>query len=165
MATGKDLPTLCGVCYRRPVVWLLWAEVMAMATDLAGFIGAAVGLNLLFGVHLVPVARLNAVLSLGVLLLQQRGYRPFELAIIAMVRLVALGFAYDLLALSDRMPSVTLAGLVPSFGDGARRWRPGRDRDAAWCTCTARSSWLVGGSRGATGCSGCGRSSVTACSA
>jgi manganese transport protein len=120
VASGLDLPTLCGRRYRRPVVWLLWAqaEVVAMATDLAELVGAAVGLNLLFGVPLVAAVLINAVVGLGMLVLPQHGYRPFELAITALLGLVACGFGYDLLALRHRLPGGVLGGLVPSFGGG-----------------------------------------------
>jgi manganese transport protein len=102
------------------VVWGLWAqaEVVTMATDLAEFVGAAVALNLLFGVPLLPAALINAVVSLAVLALQRKGHRPFELVITAMLGLVAGGFAYDLFVLADRLPGGVASGLVPMFHGG-----------------------------------------------
>ena len=69
---------------------MLWlqAEVIAMATDLAEFVGAAVGINLLFGVPLFPAGLITAVVAFVILGLEQRGYRRFELAIIALLALV-----------------------------------------------------------------------------
>ena len=119
IATGMDLPELCRTYFRRPVSRGLWvqAEIIAMATDLAEFVGAAIGLNLLFGVPLFPAGLITAVVAFGVLALEQRGHRRFELAITALLLLVLLGFAYDLLAVGAQ-PASLAAGLVPSFGGG-----------------------------------------------
>src|SRR5918993_3819058 len=100
IATGMDLPGVGREHFRKPVSRGLWvqAEIVAMATDLAEFVGAAIGLHLLFGVPLFPAGLITAVVAFGVLALEQRGYRRFELAIAALLGLVLLGFAYDLLA-------------------------------------------------------------------
>jgi manganese transport protein len=94
----------------------LWvqAEVIAMATDLAEFVGAAVGLNLLFGVPLFPAGLITAVVAFGILSLEQRGYRRFELAICGLLGIVFLGFAYDL-ATVGADPVAAAGGLVPRF--------------------------------------------------
>jgi manganese transport protein len=121
IATGMDLPELCRTYFRRPVSRGLWvqAEIIAMATDLAEFVGAAIGLNLLFGVSLFPAGLITAVVAFAVLALEQRGHRRFELAITALLMLVLLGFAYDLLAVGAQ-PASLAAGLVPNFaGDGS----------------------------------------------
>jgi NRAMP (natural resistance-associated macrophage protein) metal ion transporters len=121
VATGRDLPELCREHLPRSVSRGLWvqAEIIAMATDLAEFVGAAVGLNLLFQVPLFPAGLITAVVAFGILGLEQRGYRRFELAIAALLGIVLLGFAYDL-ALVGADPSGVAAGLVPHFpgGDG-----------------------------------------------
>jgi len=121
IATGMDLPELCREHFRRPVSRGLWvqAEIIAMATDLAEFVGAAIGLHLLFGVPLFPAGLITAVVAFGVLALEQRGYRRFELAIAALLGLVLLGFAYDLFVVGASGPELA-AGLVPGFaGDGS----------------------------------------------
>lgn len=83
LATGQSLPELCRDRFSRRVNVLLWlqAEVVAMATDLAEFVGAAVGLNLVFGVPLFPAALITALVAFVILDLERRGYRRFELAI------------------------------------------------------------------------------------
>ncbi|MGH3408452.1 MAG: Nramp family divalent metal transporter, partial [Streptosporangiaceae bacterium] len=86
----------------------------AMATDLAEFVGAAIGLNLLFGVPLPAAGAITAVVAFGILALDQRGYRRFELAIGALLGLVLLGFAYDLIAVRPS-PAGIGAGLVPGL--------------------------------------------------
>jgi manganese transport protein len=116
VATGRDLPELCREHFPKPVRYGLWvqAELVAMATDLAEFVGAAVGLNLLFGVPLLPAGLITAVVAFGILALEQRGYRRFELAIIALLAIVFFGFAYDLLSVGAD-PGAAIAGLVPGF--------------------------------------------------
>jgi manganese transport protein len=116
IATGRNLPQLCRENFPRPVTWLLWiqAEVIAIATDLAEFVGAAIALNLLFGVPPFASGLITAAVAFGILALQTRGYRRFELAIAAMLGIVLLGFAYDLLQVDVDVGAVA-AGLVPSF--------------------------------------------------
>jgi len=114
IATGMDLPELCRTHFRRPVSRGLWvqAEIVAMATDLAEFVGAAIGLNLLFGVPLFPAGVITAVVAFGVLALEQRGYRRFELAIAALLGLVLLGFVYDLIAVGAQAGELLAAGII-----------------------------------------------------
>src|SRR3712207_3618682 len=78
IATGKNLPEVCRERFPSPVTLRLWvqAEVIAMATDLAEFIGAALALNLLFGIPLFPAGLLTAVGAFAILELQRRGFRP-----------------------------------------------------------------------------------------
>jgi manganese transport protein len=120
VATGRDLPELCRDQLPRAVSRGLWvqAELIAMATDVAEFVGAAVGLNLLFHVPLLAAGVITAVVAFGILGLQQRGYRRFELAIAALLGLVLLGFAYDL-AVAHASGSQFAAGLVPRLGGSA----------------------------------------------
>jgi manganese transport protein len=117
VATGKDLPELCRDHLPRAVSRGLWvqAELVAMATDLAEFVGAAIGLNLLFGLPLLAAGLITAVVAFGILALDQRGYRRFELAIAGLLGLVLLGFAYDLVAVGVD-PAGIAAGLVPGLG-------------------------------------------------
>jgi manganese transport protein len=117
VATGRDLAQLCREHLPRPVALGLWvqAELVAMATDLAEFVGAALGLNLLLGIPLLPAGLVTAVVALAILALEQRGYRRFELAVVALLGLVLLGFAYDLAAVGAR-PSAVAAGLLPRLG-------------------------------------------------
>jgi manganese transport protein len=116
VATGLDLPELCRVHLPRAVSAGLWvqAELIAMATDLAEFVGAAVGLNLLFHVPLFAAGLITAIVAFGILALEQRGYRRFELAIAALLGIVLLGFVYDLFAVGIS-PAGVAGGLVPSF--------------------------------------------------
>ena len=120
IVTDRNLPELCRDHYPRPVAWGLWiqAEAMAMATDIAEFLGAALGLNLLFGVPLLPAGLITGVIAFALLELQRHGFRRFELAITALLGLVLAGFLYETLKIG---PSASGAaqGLVPHL-DGAR---------------------------------------------
>src|SRR6266542_3350989 len=116
VATGRDLPELCREHFPRAVSGGLWvqAELIAMATDLAEFVGAAVGLNLLFHVPLFPAGLITAVVAFAILALEQHGYRRFELAIAGLLGIVLLGFAYDLVAV--RVAPMDIAtGLAPGL--------------------------------------------------
>jgi len=120
VATGKDLPELCRERLPRPVSRALWvqAELVAMATDMAEFVGAAIGLNLLFGTPLLVAGLITAVVAFAILGLDQSGYRRFELAIIGLLGIVLLGFAYDLIAVHPSAAGIA-SGLVPRFGGSA----------------------------------------------
>ncbi|WP_250007720.1 Nramp family divalent metal transporter [Actinoplanes sp. M2I2] len=117
VATGRSLPQVFRDTFPGPRSWVMWgqAEVVAMATDLAEFVGAAIGLYLLFGMPMPLAAAVTAVLAFALLVLQRRGYRPFELAIGSLLFLICAGFLY----LGLRVPpsaSGSLGGLVPSIG-------------------------------------------------
>jgi manganese transport protein len=116
VATGRSLPELCREALPRPLTWGLWvqAEIIAIATDLAEFVGAAIALNLLFGVPPFAAGLMTAVVAFGILALQTRGYRRFELAIGALLGIVLLGFAYDLSQIHVDTGALA-GGLVPGF--------------------------------------------------
>jgi manganese transport protein len=85
---------------------------MAAATDIAEFLGAALGLNLLFGVPLLPAGLITGVIAFVILELQTHGYRRFELAITALLALIFAGFLYECLRIGPSAPD-SLRGLIP----------------------------------------------------
>lgn len=115
LSTQQSLPELCRVAFPKRANVMLWiqAEVVAMATDLAEFVGAALGLNLVFGVPLFTGGLITAVIAFGILALEQRGYRRFELAIIALLGLLAAGFIYVFFAAGGQDYAGIAGGLVP----------------------------------------------------
>ena len=100
IATGMNLPEVCRERFSRRTSGALWvqAEGIAMATDLAEFIGATVGLNLLFGIPLLPAAVIVAIIAFGILGLQTfRGFRHLEGVIVGLVGVILLGFVYEVI--------------------------------------------------------------------
>jgi manganese transport protein len=117
IATGKNLPEVCRERFPMFVTLGLWvqAEVIAMATDLAEFIGAALALNLLFGIPLFPAGLMTAVGAFGILELQRRGFRPLEAAISALVGVIVIAFAFQMFYAQPEGDRI-LAGLfTPQF--------------------------------------------------
>ncbi|HWG22618.1 Nramp family divalent metal transporter [Actinospica sp.] len=116
IATDRSLPELVRERYPRAVTRAMWvqAEVMAMSTDIAEFLGAALGLNLLFGVPMLPAGLITGVIAFAILGLQMRGHRGFELAVTALLGIVFAGFLFETLRIG---PSVheSLRGLLPGF--------------------------------------------------
>jgi manganese transport protein len=120
IATDRNLPELCREHYPRGVTIGLWiqAELIAMATDIAEFIGAAIGLNLLFGVPLLIAGLITGAITFVLLELQRRGFRRFELAITALLGIVFAGFLYETLKIGPSAHEA-LDGLIPSPNGGA----------------------------------------------
>jgi manganese transport protein len=85
-----------------------------MATDLAEFVGAAIALNLLFGVPLFAAGLMTAVVAFAILALQSRGYRKFEAVIAGLLGVILLGFLYDTLSIGADAGSVA-RGFIPGF--------------------------------------------------
>jgi manganese transport protein len=120
LASGRSLPELCRDRFGARANLILWvqAEIVAMATDLAEFVGAALGLNLVFGIALLPAGLITAAVAFAILVLQQRGYRRFELAIIALLAFVSAGFLYMFLAVGHQNYGHLAGGVVPHLGGG-----------------------------------------------
>ncbi len=116
VATGSNLCELSREHFPRPVTYGLWvqAELVAMATDLAEVIGGAVALNLLFGLPLLYGGIITGIVAFGLLALQTRGYRRFELAIGGLLAVIVIGFAVNLARVSID-PGAAVTGFVPSL--------------------------------------------------
>jgi manganese transport protein len=119
IATGMNLPEVCRDRFPRPVVIGLWiqAELIAMATDLAEFVGAAVGLNLLFGIPLFPAGIITGVVAFLILGLQARGFRSLEIAIAALVGVIVGAFAFEVVLARPSLGGVAVGLLTPRFSD------------------------------------------------
>jgi manganese transport protein len=117
IATGKNLAELCRERFSRRASIGLWlqAEVVAMACDIAEVVGAALGLNLLFGIPLFPAGLIAGAGAFAILALQQRGFRRLEAGITALVGVVVASFAFELF---DARPQASEIGrhlFVPGF--------------------------------------------------
>jgi manganese transport protein len=116
IATGKNLPEVCRASFPRAVTWGLWiqAELIAMATDMAEFVGAAIALNLLFDVPLFVAGLMTGVVAFGILALQQHGHRRFELVIAGLFGVVLLGFLYQAFEVGPSAHDAA-KGFIPHF--------------------------------------------------
>lgn len=121
IVTGRNLAELCRDNFPRPVVWVMWAvsEVAAMATDLAEFLGGAIGLALLFDMPLIAGMGVTAIVTYGLLLFERRGFRPMELLIGALVGVIGLCYLAEIL-IAPIDWGATGAGLItPDLPDAA----------------------------------------------
>ena len=116
IATGRNLPELCRENFPRRTTWGLWvqAEIIAMATDLAEIVGAAIALNLLFGVPLFTGGLIGSALAFGLLALHSRGYRRFETAIIGLLGVILIGFLYEAFKIGPDASGV-VEGFIPKL--------------------------------------------------
>jgi manganese transport protein len=117
IATGLNLAEVCREEFPRPVVWGMWglAEVVAMATDLAEFLGAALGFNLLFHMSLFPAAILTAITTFLVLGLQRYGFRPLEAVITALVGVIAVCYLIETVLDKPDWGAIGRAAVTPRF--------------------------------------------------
>src|SRR3982075_2457472 len=115
--TGKNLPEVCREEFSRRTSFLLWlqAEAIAMATDLAEFLGAALGFHLLFGIGLFPAAVLTGFAAFAILGLQRVGFRPLEATIAAMVGVIGLCYVIELFYANPPLLTVTKHAVLPQF--------------------------------------------------
>ncbi len=120
VVTGKNLPELCRDNFSKRTSIGLWiqAEFIAMATDLAEFIGAALALNLLFGVPLFTAGLITAIGAFAILELQRRGFRRLEAVIAGMVGMVVLAFATEIFFAKPDWGQAAKHAVVPGF-DGS----------------------------------------------
>ncbi len=117
VATGKNLPEVCRERYSRPVSVLLWiqAEVIAMATDLAEFMGAAIGLQLLFNIELFPAALVTGAAAFGILALQAKGFRQLEAVIAGLIGVIVAAFSLQVVMAEPRPAGIAHGLFVPGF--------------------------------------------------
>ncbi len=121
IATGKTLPEVCRDRTPRWASIALWvtAELAAMATDLAEFLGGAVGFNLLFGIPLFPAALLTGIVISLILLLERYGFRKVELVIIGLIAVIGFGYMAEILLAKPPLGAMVRGLVVPSLPVGA----------------------------------------------
>jgi manganese transport protein len=118
IATGRNLPEVCRDQLPRRASIVLWlqAEAIAMATDLAEFLGAAIGFHLLFGWGLFPSAVLSGVCAFLILGLQRWGFRPFEAVIAVLVGVIGACYVAELAFAHPAWDQVFKHAVTPQFG-------------------------------------------------
>ena len=119
IVTGRNLAELCRERYSRPTAIAMWilSELAAMATDLAEFVGGAVGLSLLLHVRLLPAMAAMGALTLLLLGMQRRGFRPLEVMIASLVSVISVSYLAELLIVPANWGAVLRHSLVPSLPD------------------------------------------------
>ena len=119
IVTGQNLAQLCRRHFPAPLVYVMWgiSEIAAMATDLAEFLGGAIGLSLLFGLPLLASMAVTALITYGILMLDRRGYRPLELVIGGMVGVIALSYVIELFLAPPEWRQAAWGTVVPHLAD------------------------------------------------
>jgi len=119
IVTGHNLAELCRLHFPRPAVLAMWgvSEIAAMATDLAEFLGGAIGLSLLFGLPLFAGMVITAIATYAILMLDRRGYRPLELAIGGMVGIIAASYLAELFIVPPHWGEAAWHSVVPQLAD------------------------------------------------
>jgi manganese transport protein len=117
IATGRNLAEVCRERFPPRVTIGLWvqSELIAMATDLAEFLGAALGFHLLFGIALFPAALLTGVTTFLILGLQRFGFRPFEAVIAAFVGVISACYVAELWFAHPPLGTVAKHAVIPAF--------------------------------------------------
>src|SRR6058998_2256040 len=118
IATGRNLPEVCRDRFSRRTSILLWvqAELIAMATDLAEFLGAAIGIHLLFGLALFTAALIAGIAAFAILGFQRWGFRPFEAVIATLVGVIGVSYLAELTFANPDWSQVLKHAVTPSFG-------------------------------------------------
>jgi manganese transport protein len=117
IATGKNLAEHCRERFPRPVVLIMWVlmELVAMATDLAEFLGAAVALNLLFNLPLWMAGLLTAAITFVILSLERFGFRPLEAVITGFLAVIAFSYVIEMFIGHPDWPAIAHSTFIPHF--------------------------------------------------
>ena len=119
IVTGCNLAEMCRHHFPRPIVWAMWivSEIAAMATDLAEFLGAAIGLSLLFHMPLLAGMIVTAIVTYGLLMFERLGFRPIELIIGGMVSVIALCYLVEMFVAPIDWFAAAVHTVVPQITD------------------------------------------------
>jgi manganese transport protein len=119
IVTGNNLAEMCRLHFPAPVVWALWvvSELAAMATDLAEFLGGAIGLSLLFKMPLLAGMTVTAIVTYAILMIESRGFRPIELIIGSLVGVIGLCYLVEMFIAPVDWTSAAYHLVVPQIAD------------------------------------------------
>jgi manganese transport protein len=119
IVTGRNLAEMCREEFPPAVVWALWivGELAAMATDLAEFLGGAIGLALLFQMPLLFGMAITACVTYGILMFERSGFRPIELIVGSLVGLIALCYLVEIFIVPVDWGAAALHTVVPQIAD------------------------------------------------
>lgn len=121
IVTGRNLAELCRAHLPKPLVWTMWivSEIAAMATDLAEFLGGAIGLSLLFKLPLIWGMGVTAVVTYIILTFERQGFRPIELIIGGLVSIICLCYLIELFIVPVDWPTAAFHTFIPALQDSA----------------------------------------------
>jgi manganese transport protein len=119
IVTGMNLAEMCRDWFPRPVVWAMWvvSEIAAMATDLAEFLGGAIGLSLLFHLPLIVGMAVTAAITYAILMVERSGFRPIELIIGALIGVIALCYLIEMFIAPVDWGAAMVHMVVPKIPD------------------------------------------------
>jgi manganese transport protein len=119
IVTGKNLAEMCRDHFARPVVLAMWAvsEIAAMATDLAEFLGGAIGLSLLLHLPLLAGMGVTALITYGLLMFEGYGFRPLELIIGAIVGVICVCYLLEMFIAPVDWPAAAYHLVTPQIAD------------------------------------------------
>jgi len=117
IASGKNLAEHCRDQYPKWLIWIMWgvAELVAISTDLAEFLGAALGFYLVFGVPLLWAGIITALITFMILGLERYGFRPLEAVITGFVGVVGLSYPIEIFLVKPNWNDVAFHAVVPQF--------------------------------------------------
>lgn len=120
IATGMNLPQMCGKVFSRKMNWFFWivAELAAMATDLAEFLGGTIGLYLLFHIPMMYAGLITAVLTFLIVYMSRYGQRVIEVIISLLVAVICVSYSIELFLAKPDWASAGLHLLIPSLPNG-----------------------------------------------
>jgi manganese transport protein len=119
IVTGRNLAEHCREYFPRPVVWAMWgvSEIAAMATDLAEFLGGAIGLSLLFHMPLIAGMAATAIVTYGILMFERTGFRPIELIIASLIAVIGLCYLIELFIAPIDWGAAARSAVTPRIAD------------------------------------------------
>jgi manganese transport protein len=119
IVTGRNLAEMCRDHFPRPVVWAMWvvSEIAAMATDLAEFLGGAIGLSLLFHFPLLAGMIVTAIVTYGLLMCETYGFRPLELIIGSIVGIICLCYLVEMFIAPVDWAAAAFHTVTPQLAD------------------------------------------------
>ncbi len=119
IVTGRNLAEMCHDRFPKPVVYAMWvvSEMAAMATDLAEFLGGAIGLSLLFNMPLLAGMIVTAIVTYGILMIESRGFRPVELIIGSFVAIIAICYLIEMFIAPVDWGAAALGTVTPQIAD------------------------------------------------
>ena len=121
IATGRTLPENCRAEFSRSSTIVLWvaAEIAAMATDLAEFLGAALGFYLLFGIPMLPAAVVTGICVIAILAIEQLGFQWLERVIMVFVGVIGISYAIEMFLTKPNWRPIVTHTLVPALHSGS----------------------------------------------